>query len=636
NEFLLEDVDADGDTDIVVGQDGLVWFEQQDDGYFLDHPRMLSDTHDLPLDVGDFDGDGDLDILATSYDSLHSETTYTPDRLVWLVNDDGDFTIEDPVPVTAIYLETFAATADVDGDSRLDIIGVRPRFELLLFRRAEVGYRVETPIVSNVSSFDDLAIADMSGDGRADIVSVLEADGAVQWYEQLEGGEFIGSQYVSTNLPQTGSLSTILTTDFDQDGDLDVLATSMGGNRFYFDIQTGASGLVDEGGELLLFRNEAGRFHREELDSFLAYPFGRTSVALGDMDGDGDEDWVIFERAVTGLQYQVAWYENRPGWEAVRRETSWQFEETGQPLPADVDGDGDLDMTLVSSYPRAPRFSWYENLPSVGIATNQSELVEEAGNVAELRFQRGGGGPGPLDVEFDVSGDLQWLADYELAGAASFDGSHGVVSFGEGQSEAIVTLTPVDDDDVEPIERLEIELTAPGGFAIAPQSRVEIFVASLDFLGDYADAPLPYPALFADDGPRHLAQGPRLGATRTFELNALSTASADGDGGDDGVTWPALQVGATAVLEILVGDAPTGARLDAWIDFDADGSWAGSRERIATSWPVVDGVNLLPVPIPSDALAGETYARFRLSTSGGLLVTGESDDGEVEDYRIAI
>ena len=55
---------------------------------------------------------------------------------------------------------------------------------------------------------------------------------------------------------------------------------------------------------------------------------------------------------------------------------------------------------------------------------------------------------------------------------------------------------------------------------------------------DFGDAPAPYPTTLAEDGPRHEAIGPTLGAARDAEPDGQPTAAADGDGADeDGVTF---------------------------------------------------------------------------------------------------
>ncbi|MCY2986728.1 MAG: Ig-like domain-containing protein [Planctomycetota bacterium] len=75
--------------------------------------------------------------------------------------------------------------------------------------------------------------------------------------------------------------------------------------------------------------------------------------------------------------------------------------------------------------------------------------------------------------------------------------------------------------------------------------------------------------------------------------------------------------------------------LDAWMDFNRDGLFSPT-EQIFTSKPVVAGANALQTTTPNNALLGTTYARFRLSTTGGLGPTGQAIGGEVEDYAVQV
>lgn len=115
----------------------------------------------------------------------------------------------------------------------------------------------------------------------------------------------------------------------------------------------------------------------------------------------------------------------------------------------------------------------------------------------------------------------------------------------------------------------------------------EDWVASdVPFALDFGDAPLPYPVTLTEDGARHAATGPRLGATRDTETNGTHSADAGADGGDeDGVSgWTNVAVGrAGASVTVNVQNAPDGARLDAWMTGTAMA--AGTPGRIA--WPRV-------------------------------------------------
>ena len=76
--------------------------------------------------------------------------------------------------------------------------------------------------------------------------------------------------------------------------------------------------------------------------------------------------------------------------------------------------------------------------------------------------------------------------------------------------------------------------------------------------------------------------------------------------------------------------------LDAWVDFNVDGDWNDSGEQVFTNQSVSATANPLVINTPAGATLGDTFARFRLSTAGGLSPDGAALDGEVEDYQIEI
>jgi hypothetical protein len=121
------------------------------------------------------------------------------------------------------------------------------------------------------------------------------------------------------------------------------------------------------------------------------------------------------------------------------------------------------------------------------------------------------------------------------------------------------------------------------------------------------------------------------------ELNGQPDPEALGDdilGDDEDGVVPngALVVGQDGSFIIT---ASAGGRLDAWVDFDRDSVWE-AEERIAHSFPLLPGLNLLGFTVPDTALGGNTFARFRLSPLGGLDPDGPAEAGEVEDHLVAI
>ena len=83
----------------------------------------------------------------------------------------------------------------------------------------------------------------------------------------------------------------------------------------------------------------------------------------------------------------------------------------------------------------------------------------------------------------------------------------------------------------------------------------------------------------------------------------------------------------------MVQNAPDGAKLDAWIDWNLDGTFTDS-ERIADGLKILNGLSTIPFDAPEEISIGETYARLRLSTAGVNSPVGLADDGEVEDYLL--
>ncbi|MEO6759948.1 MAG: Calx-beta domain-containing protein, partial [Saprospiraceae bacterium] len=163
---------------------------------------------------------------------------------------------------------------------------------------------------------------------------------------------------------------------------------------------------------------------------------------------------------------------------------------------------------------------------------------------------------------------------------------------------------------------------------------------------DWGDAPtaaqsgfvIRYPTTADANGARHALAlgGLRLGATVDAEVDGQPNATATGDDGDeDGVTLPAVLVrGTNATITVNVSAA---CKLDAWVDFGRDGRWSqDTLDYIFASVNLVAGDNTLSFAVPAVASLGTSFARFRVSTTGGLTSRNLATDGEVEDYQVNI
>lgn len=156
---------------------------------------------------------------------------------------------------------------------------------------------------------------------------------------------------------------------------------------------------------------------------------------------------------------------------------------------------------------------------------------------------------------------------------------------------------------------------------------------------DFGDAPAPYPVAAANDGAQHEVSGPTLGLTVDSEADGANSSLATGDGADeDGVVFGAVNAGRTdASVTVKVRNAALGGRVDAWVDFNGNGSWSDPGEQIITSAGVTNNTDRrFTFSVPTNAVLGTSYARVRISTAGGLAPTGAAPDGEVEDHKVTI
>jgi hypothetical protein len=179
---------------------------------------------------------------------------------------------------------------------------------------------------------------------------------------------------------------------------------------------------------------------------------------------------------------------------------------------------------------------------------------------------------------------------------------------------------------------------------LAPDGEVEDYYVIIEEPLDFGDAPDPtYPTLSVSNGARHLiSPNLFLGATVDAEFEGQPDPAALGDDNngsvpddEDGVLFTTLLVPGS-ITGVNVTASGVGGLLNAWVDFNRNGSWADPGEQVFTNVPLAPGVNALTFPVPPTASLGNTFARFRFSTQGGLSYTGLAPNGEVEDYQVTI
>ena len=178
----------------------------------------------------------------------------------------------------------------------------------------------------------------MDGDGDLDIVVVKDAGQDNQIFiNDINSDGSTGIFTDSGQLLGANDSQSVALGDVDGDGDLDMVVVNAGlskQNRVYInDINNdGSAGIFTDSGQLLGANDSQ-------------------SVMLGDVNGDGDLDMVV---ANTGLSKQNRVYIN----DINNDGNAGTFTDSGQLLGAndsqsvalgDVDGDGDLDMVVANT-----------------------------------------------------------------------------------------------------------------------------------------------------------------------------------------------------------------------------------------------------------------------------------------------
>ncbi|MFK8114214.1 MAG: choice-of-anchor Q domain-containing protein [Rubripirellula sp.] len=273
---------------------------------------------------------------------------------------------------------------------------------------------------------------------------------------------------------------------------------------------------------------------------------------------------------------------------------------------------------------------------ALAIDSDASPLVSDGRGIPFLRFS-GTVDIGAFEAQPPIVPNIDWadpanlfegtpLSSVQLnaisqtAGSFTYSPPAGTVLSTGNSQLLMVTFTPDDTTHY-------VQTTASVRINVVGQS-------------DRGDAPDSYSTLLASDGPTHVVGALSLGDTIDADVEGQPSADAGGDGADeDGVafiTGLVADVNAATTGTIAVTVSRT-SKLDAWIDFDGNGRFDTSEHLGGgTSIDVITGLNRLSVTVPAGATPGVTYARFRVSNSGGLLPTGTAIDGEVEDYVVTL
>ncbi|MCA8963831.1 MAG: VCBS repeat-containing protein, partial [Planctomycetes bacterium] len=329
----LGDVDGDGDLDIVIGNFGYLG-TPQNRLYLNNGTGVFSDatTSRLPVDIdstdalalGDVDGDGDLDIVIGNLGQQNR-----------LYINDGTGTFSDDtasrMPMANDATRSLAF-GDVDGDGDLDML-IGNGQQRLYVNDGTGTYSDATatrmPVANDATQ--SVTLGDVDGDGDLDMV--FGNFGQNRLHINDGTGQF--SESTTSRMPaETSQTSAVVLGDVDGDGDLDLVLGQYGfpggqPNRLYTNDGTGT------------FSDATATRMPPDCDP-------TNAVALGDIDGDGDLDMVLGNSPYVGRPQNRLLLNDGTGTfsDATAGRMPLVNDGTRSVALGDVDGDGDLDMLI--------------------------------------------------------------------------------------------------------------------------------------------------------------------------------------------------------------------------------------------------------------------------------------------------
>lgn len=350
------------------------------------------------LHVEDMDGDGDLDVLATSLsgDAVTLWQNEGGSPLAWTrLSVGGDFE-------AALY----AHGADVDGDGRMDVIatGGGPDAGVVAWWRNDGGDPsgwAQQTLAQDFMGASGVVSGDFDGDGNTDVLAAAINDSEIAWWQNSGTDPVAWTKHTITDGFQ--GVQSVMAADLDGDGRLDVLGGSgpdgenrdqvawwrnEGGNPPAWTKQIIAPGFtfahwvyaddVDDdgridvlgmsysGNEVAWWRNGGGTsptWTKQTIDGGFTHAL---TVCTADMDGDGDLD--VLGTAWTP-DHEVAWWEavgTFPDIEWRKHVIADSFTGAWPLIAADLDGDGDQDVVagadVLNSGGQSAPLTWWESL----------------------------------------------------------------------------------------------------------------------------------------------------------------------------------------------------------------------------------------------------------------------------------
>lgn len=359
NFVTVADIDGDNNQDVISSSrddDKVAWYNNVNGDGTFGRETIISRRIQYPNNVyhGDFDGDGDIDILATSQHDA---------KLAWFENVNGlgfygkQYIITEDAGTGNQVPKAYPV--DIDGDGDLDIAFAHyTKLAWLENVDGKGNFTTEHLINDSGTGATIIRSGDFDDDGDMDLVFGVYNSNKLFWHENTDGnGTFGTEQVIYDSGGNNGSLTSLEVADLDEDNDLDIIASSFNTNMFLYKNSNGL-----------------GDFQSEHFSVFSR----KQAVYPTDVDGDGDNDIVAVSSNGGGGFDAVVWYENSNGNFYSEHDISTLTIHGREIYAADIDNDGDIDVVTASGHSQTSgKLAWYENTDGNGNFADR-QIIDEA------------------------------------------------------------------------------------------------------------------------------------------------------------------------------------------------------------------------------------------------------------------
>ncbi len=268
------DFNNDGLPDLAIGgYPNNVLYRNTGSGSFTEQPGAFPLTSEYgTMDWGDYDNDGDPDMLSTGTSSTEGNTSK-----IFRNDGAGVFTEQQSVSLPGVAYGQ-AKWVDYDNDGLLDFFlsgstNSASPIAKIFRNNGKNNFTEQTSIVLPASSYNSVDWGDYNSDGLIDLI--YSSSSFTRIYRN--NGDHTFAMQTITGLPVV-SYGSVKWGDYDNDGDLDVLLSGFSG--------------VYRSQITKIFRNDGNNTFTEDLTAVLP-GIGSGIAAWGDYDKDGDLDIVL-------------------------------------------------------------------------------------------------------------------------------------------------------------------------------------------------------------------------------------------------------------------------------------------------------------------------------------------------------